>query len=118
MIIELDKPRRFELDPNALEDVEEIMGMGYASIMQPPVYGVKVEKLILWAGMKEEDPSLTPHKVGVLLKERQKIEPDLYFKIPRIIVEEFTRAGFYSEEILGDDIKNESSKNTGKSGRK
>jgi hypothetical protein len=106
MIIELDKPREFSLDPNALEAVEEIMGIGYASFMMPPVYGIRVEKLVLWAGMKEEDPTLTPQKIGQLLKERQKVEPGFYFKIPGLIVEEMTRAGFYSEAVTGGDTKN------------
>jgi hypothetical protein len=59
--------RRFlKYDLNALADFEQMMGMGFAQLMQMKAIFAACRAL-LWAGLKHEDRTLTLERVGDLL---------------------------------------------------
>jgi hypothetical protein len=60
------RKRNLKFDLNALADFEQMMGMGFAQLMQMKAV-FAVARALLWAGLKHEDRTLTLEKVGDLL---------------------------------------------------
>ncbi len=66
VIIELDRPRTLKFTTNALCELESIFGL--------PVYewdkvpdGLSTLRVMLYAGLKHEDPTMTIEKAGDLI---------------------------------------------------
>ena len=66
--IELDRPRRLRYDFNALADLEDKAGVGMGSLVSGSRMGFNTIRLLLWAGLKWEDKSLTVAGVGDILQ--------------------------------------------------
>ncbi len=65
-----DKPRNIRFDVNAISDLEELLGMGVGEIVgNPKVSGFRTVRGLVWAGLKHEDPTLTPQKAGDLMQD-------------------------------------------------
>jgi hypothetical protein len=58
------KPRHLKFDINAIADVEREIGIGVNSIMSQERMGLDILRVLLWAGLRHEDQSLTPYKIG------------------------------------------------------
>jgi hypothetical protein len=58
------KPRNLRFDINAIADIEREMGIGISEIMKSERLGFDILRVMLWAGLKHEDQSLTPLKIG------------------------------------------------------
>lgn len=58
------KPRHLKFDINAIADVERETKTGITLIMSQERFGFDVLRVMLWAGLKHEDQSLTPYKIG------------------------------------------------------
>ncbi len=58
------KPRHLRYDINAIADVERETKSGFMTIMSQERIGFDTIRIMLWAGLKWEDPSLTVSKVG------------------------------------------------------
>lgn len=67
VIIELDRPRKLRYTFNSLVLAEEVLGKPIAVGML--VAGMKELRILLWAGLKEEDSNLTLEQVGNLIDE-------------------------------------------------
>ena len=69
--IHLDRPRNLRFDINAFADAESMMGGSVLEILgnETGLLRFSVQRALLWAGLKHEDPSLTPQKVGSLMQE-------------------------------------------------
>ncbi len=65
--IELDKPREIRFDFNAIADVELETGMGIGSLFSETNIGFNTFRVLLWAGLKHEDRSITKAKAGELI---------------------------------------------------
>lgn len=63
LTIDLDRPRTFKLDFNALCEAEGVIGR---SVLRQDL-GLSEIRALLWAGLKHEDKTLTVQKVGTLL---------------------------------------------------
>ncbi len=60
-----DQPRRLRFDPNAVADLEGVLGMSLSRILGEG--GIRVIRAMLWAGLKWEDRGLTLERVGTLM---------------------------------------------------
>mgnify|MGYP000862248853 CR=1 FL=1 len=58
------KQRNLKYDINAIADIEREMKVGINEIMSNERMGFDVLRVMLWAGLKHEDQSLSPYKVG------------------------------------------------------
>ena len=69
--IHLDRLRNLRFDINAFADAEALMGGSVLEILgnETGLLRFSVQRALLWAGLKHEDPSLTPQKVGSLMQE-------------------------------------------------
>lgn len=63
------KTRNLKYGFNALVDLEETLGVSIQDMMKMFASGAKLGDLraILWAGMKHEEPGLTPEAVGDMI---------------------------------------------------
>jgi len=62
-----DRERRLRFDVNALCDIEDALGESVGTAFTDGKAGIKTLRTLLWAGLKWEDRTLTPQKVGDLL---------------------------------------------------
>ncbi len=71
--IELDKTRHLKFSINAISDADRVFrkeyGKSIAEFIQPgePII-FDIARVILWAGLKWEDPSMTIEKAGDLIE--------------------------------------------------
>lgn len=85
MKIQLDKERELKYDANAIADAEEQIGASFTEIVsKPSIRGIRV---LLWAGLKTDDPLLTVEAAGRLMvgRDLQQISD----KITRAIADFF-----------------------------
>lgn len=65
-----DRPRHLRFDVNAISDLEELLGMGVGEIVgNPKLSGFRTVRGLVWAGLKHEDPTITPQKAGDLMQD-------------------------------------------------
>jgi len=64
--IELDKPRTLRYDLNALCAIEEATGKPIAEALSAGS-SFSAMRVIIWAGLKHEDPALTVEAVGAMV---------------------------------------------------
>lgn len=62
-----EKPRNFKFDLNALADFEQEVGMGFGQLMQMKAV-FAATRALLWAGLKQDDRTLTIQKMGQLMQ--------------------------------------------------
>lgn len=62
--IELDKPRTLRFDLNALCAIEDATGKSLSQAVSNTMSSIR---LMLWAGLKHEDPGLTLEQVGAMI---------------------------------------------------
>jgi hypothetical protein len=67
--IHLDKPRKLRYDFNAVADIEQKADAGIGEIMSEKKIGFNVIRLMIWGGLKWEDPKLTPVQAGEILQK-------------------------------------------------
>lgn len=60
------KPRLLRYEVNSLSDLEAELGMSPREIFRTRT-GILTTRALLWAGLKHEDRSLTPERVGTFL---------------------------------------------------
>ena len=65
--IELDKPRKFRYDYNAIADVEEKAGMGIGEMFSAHRMGYHVIRLLVWGGLRWENRGLTTAQAGKMI---------------------------------------------------
>ena len=65
--IQLDRPRKFRYDYNAIADVEEKAGMGIGEMFSAHRVGYHVIRLLVWGGLKWENRGLTVPEVGKMV---------------------------------------------------
>jgi hypothetical protein len=63
------RPRHLKFDINAIADVERETKAGFMTIMGQDRIGFDTVRIMIWAGLKHEDPSLTVFKVGEHLQK-------------------------------------------------
>jgi hypothetical protein len=61
--IELDKPRNLKYSFNAFADMQSVDSVIFLRPADSPL----AIRVLLWGGLKHEDPTLTPSKVGDIL---------------------------------------------------
>jgi hypothetical protein len=66
ILIELDKPRHLRFDFNSLCDAEDMIGKPISQIQDP---GLKETRILLFCGLKWEDRSLTPTRLGNIIDD-------------------------------------------------
>lgn len=78
------KPKRLRYDFNALADLEDRAGVGIGVLLSEQRVGLNTLRLLLWAGLKHEDRSLTPEKVGDTLQLLMENGMDLSLPMDRV----------------------------------
>lgn len=76
VIIKLDKPRKLRYTINAMATLEDLTGKPFASFVagfNEESFSFKDLRALVWAGLIDEDPSLTPEDVGNLLDKTQDL---------------------------------------------
>jgi len=69
VLVTLDKERHLRYNFNALADLEQVLGFSLASLPQQlDRLGLNTVRCFLWAGLKHEDATLTPARVGDLIQ--------------------------------------------------
>ena len=87
--IELDKPRRFRYDFNAVADIEERAGMNILELFRPERVGHHTMRLLVWGGLKWENRGLTVEAAGkIVVKfiENGGNTGDLFVQIHEMLV--------------------------------
>lgn len=107
------KPRNLKFDINAIANVERELKTGLNSIMGERM-GLDVLRVMLWAGLKHEDQSLTVEKIGNWI---QKYIEDNKTNL-LIAMDEFQNSILEALKASGmintDDLQDENSKNAPK----
>lgn len=80
------KPRHLKFDDNAICDFEREMRVSFFAIMNQERFGFDALRVLLWAGLKHEDQSLTPVKIGNWMGKYRKDTGTNLFKM----VEDFS----------------------------
>ena len=91
VLVNLDKPRKLRYTTNALVMLEESLGKPIGEIMNNfanGLYGFKDIRNLLWAGLLDEDSSLTPEDAGNLIDEAEDFA-DVVSKIGEALQESF-----------------------------
>jgi len=66
--VNLDKERHLRYDLNALVDIEEATGKPLSEIFTDTAnMSMKNFRILLWAGLKSEDPALTREQLGAMI---------------------------------------------------
>ena len=75
----LDKPRSLRFDVNAMSDAEELLQNSVFSVLSDPnaLLQFRVQRILWWAGLKHEDPTMTLVKAGLLLQQAIEDGADL-----------------------------------------
>lgn len=70
VFIELEdkKPRPLRYDHNAVADLEELCGFGLGSLLAERKMAFHGLRLLVWAGLKWRDRTMTPQKAGDLIQ--------------------------------------------------
>ena len=58
------RQRNLKFDDNAIADFEREMKVSFFAILNQERFGFDAMRVLLWAGLKHEDQSLTPIKIG------------------------------------------------------
>ena len=67
--IELDKPRMFRYDFNAVADIEEKADMNIAELLKPERFGHHTIRLIVWGGLRWNNKGLTIDAAGKMINK-------------------------------------------------
>lgn len=66
ILIELDRPRHLKYDWNALSDADQKLDHHLFELIKDGKILFDTARVLLWAGLKHEDPTLTIEKAGTL----------------------------------------------------
>ena len=102
--IHLDRPRNLRFDINAFADAESLMGGSVLEILgnETGLLRFSVQRALIWAGLKHEDPSLTPQKVGSLMQEHLTNGHSLT-DLMKAVNDGILASGLISESKKGDN---------------
>jgi hypothetical protein len=94
--IKLDRERKLYFDINTIAEVDDQLRLGVVGLFRQNDWRVSDVRLLLWAGLKAEDPALTIADVGRLIQERIS-GGGMLFDITEAIRQAFVAAGFLRE---------------------
>ena len=61
--------KRLRFDFNALADIEEKAGVGAAVLFSEQRMGFNAIRLLVWGGLRHQDPGLTTQRAGMIVKD-------------------------------------------------
>ena len=111
-----NKTRRLKYDFNAIADIEEKSGQGMAKLFSVDMMGLHTIRLLVWAGLKHEDPGITIQRAGMVIRDLMDEGRDLEF-IMELIVDALSKSGVFPKDTFGDDKKTENPTLPEKSGQ-
>jgi hypothetical protein len=92
--IELDKMRHLRFTWKAIVDLEKKEGKGYPYILLEG--GINALILLLWAGLKTEDPTLTYDKTGDLIEGWMQDKP--LSELEEVVLKALKEGGWAKEQ--------------------
>jgi hypothetical protein len=101
--IAIDKPRHLMYDVNALSDADARLGHNLVHILASSPVALDVARVLLWAGLKHEDPLMTVEKAGKLMDVWVK-SGKTPVQMAALIQEAIEESGYF--QISGDGSKN------------
>ena len=99
ILIELDRPRHLMYDMNALCDADQKLEYKLLEILKANTPLLDSARILLWAGLKHEDPGLTIEQAGKLMDLWMKREKSIV-KLTEKIIEAIIETGYF--EAAGD----------------
>lgn len=112
-----NKTRRLKYDFNAIADIEESSGMGMAKIFSAEMMGLHTIRLLVWAGLKHEDPGITIQRAGMIIRDMMA-EDYALDDIMVLITDALSNSGVFPKDTFdGDDKQNENPTMPEKSGQ-
>jgi hypothetical protein len=106
ILVELDRVRRLKFDCNTLSDADAHFNHKLLHILRYDPVVFDTLRVLLWAGLKSEDPTLTLEKAGVLMDvwcQKGNTQNDLAEKVVEAINESEV---FKAYAAAGGDLKN------------
>jgi len=108
----LDRPRNLRFDVNALADLEERAKAGIGTIFSEERAGFNSVRLALWAGLKHEERTLNPDRVGELIGEFLTGGGDLQ-EIMSVVTDAINASGLFKVEVAREGDEGEGEKKEG-----
>lgn len=96
--IQLDRPRRLKFDWNALADFEDAGG----DFNKAAISGFKTLRLLLWAGLKWNDPVMTKAVAGDLIQQYVEQDGQTIATLGDIVKKALVDSGVIPAAELGD----------------
>ena len=90
------KTKRIKYDFNSIADIEEKAGAGIAKLFAEDMIGFHTIRLLLWAGLRHEDPGITVQRAGQLIKDMQE-EGQSLEDIVGLMMEALTKSGIFGQ---------------------
>jgi len=96
--IEIDKYRNLRYDFNAVRAIEDVMGVTWGAIPYIlPKSSIKLTLVMLWAGLKWEDETLTMDKAGDLATLWCEKSGGKYGDLNDVLITALIEAGFLNK---------------------
>ena len=99
------KNKRLRYDFNAVADIEEKSGKGLGSLFNEQNIGLYSMRLLLWGGLKWEDPGLTIQRTGQMIQQFIEDGNDLEDLTP-YIEEAINKSGLFGSSESSGESKN------------
>ena len=111
-----NKTRRLKYDFNAIADIEEKSGMGMAKIFSAEMMGLHIIRLLIWAGLKHEEPGITIQRAGMVIRDMMEEGYSLE-SIMELVVDALSNSGVFPKDTFVDDKPSENPTLPEKSGQ-
>ena len=99
------KNKRLRYDFNAVADIEVKSGKGLESLFSEQNIGLNSIRLLLWGGLKWEDPGLTIQRTGQMIQQFIEDGNELEDLMP-YIEEAIDKSGLFGSSESSDESKN------------
>lgn len=114
ILIELDRPRHLRFDMNALCDADQKLDHQLLTILSSSPVMLDTARVLLWAGLKHEDPSLTIERAGELMEIYIRREKSIV-PLVKALIDGIQESGLF--EAVNNEDREGGQKNLGKSSR-
>jgi len=104
ILIDIDKPRHLNFDMNALSDADQVLDHKLTDILLRGKILLNTARVLLWAGLKHEDPGLTIEQTGILMDLWSK-NGNTPVQMAEKIIEGLKDSGYF-DMVAVDEPKN------------
>ena len=95
------KTHRLKYDFNAIADIEEKSGQGMSKIFSTDMMGLHTIRLLVWAGLKHEDPGITTQRAGMIIRDLMNEGSDLEV-VMELIADALSKSGVFPKDTFSE----------------